>query len=607
MPDFDARTALATAHPDRLARLRAHMEALELDAVIVPRADAHQGEYVADADARLRWLTGFSGSAGFAVITRERAGVFIDGRYRVQVRAETDPDHFTPVHWPETKPAAWLREALPEGGRVGYDPWLHTIREVRQLEEGLEGSGIGLIPVPNPVDSIWHERPDAPVGAARLHDDAIAGETAADKRARLAAELREAGQGAAVFTLPDSISWLLNIRGSDLPHNPVVQAFAILEAGGHVSVFADPAKFGPDLRRHLGNEVTFLPLAGFTPALQALSGPVRLDPGSAPQAVASLLDEIGIARAEGLDLATMPKAVKNAAELAGMRAAHLRDAAAMIRILHWLDGAAPGTLTELEVEQQLAAFRAEAGATDLSFATIAGSGPNGALPHYKASEASNRTLDDGDLLVLDSGGQYPDGTTDITRTIPIGRVNEDARDPYTRVLRGMIAISRARFPRGVTGGQLDSLARQFLWAAGLDYDHGTGHGVGAAMSVHEGPARISRVSDIPLQPGMILSNEPGYYREGAFGIRIENLIVVEAPGAEASPDKRDLLGFETITWVPIDRRLIDLGQMGPEEIAWLDAYHAEVRTRLEGQLSGAEREWLVSATEPLASASVHRA
>ena len=598
MPAQAPQTPL-TGHPERLARLRAQMQALQMDAVLIPRADAHQGEYVADSDARLRWLTGFSGSAGFAAVTADRAGVFIDGRYRVQVRAETDAAHFTPVHWPEVKLADWVREALPEGGRVGFDPWLHTMREVRELEAALDGAGIALVPIPNPVDSVWHDRPDAPAGEARLHDDALAGETAAVKREQLAEGLRAAGQGAAVLTLPDSISWLLNIRGSDLPCNPVVQAFAILESDGRVSVFADPAKFGPDLRRHLGNAVSFLPLAGFTPALQALSGPVRLDPGSAPQAVASLLAEVGIETVDGPDPAVMPKATKTPAELAGMRAAHLRDGLAVVRALHWLDRAAPGSVTERDVASRIEAFRREVGAVDLSFGTISGSGPNGALPHYHATEASNRTLAAGDLLVLDSGGQYADGTTDITRTIPIGPVREDARDPYTRVLRGMIAISRARFPRGVSGREIDALARQFLWAAGLDYDHGTGHGVGAALCVHEGPARISRVSDIPLAPGMILSNEPGYYREGAFGIRIENLIVVEEMGRAASPDGRDLLGFETITWAPIDRRPILAGDLAREEREWLDAYHAGVAERLLPQVEGDLRDWLIEATAPL--------
>ncbi|MRX49343.1 M24 family metallopeptidase [Paracoccus sp. S-4012] len=583
----------------RLAALRAQMRAQTLDAGIVPRADAYQGEYVADSDARLRWLTGFSGSAGFAIVTADRAGVFVDGRYRVQVRAEADPAHFTPVDWPEVKPAAWLREALPEGGRVGFDPWLHTVTEIRALEKGLEGSGIALVPVPNPVDAVWQDRPAPPVGPARLHDDAVAGQTAAGKRAAIAAELEKAGQGAAVLTLPDSISWLLNIRGSDLPRNPVVQAFALIEANGRVAVFADPAKFDAGLRARLGNEVSFLPPSAFAAALQTLTGPVRIDPATVPQAVADELESLGIAIAEAPDPVLLPKARKNPAELRGMRDAHLKDAVAMARLLHWLDGAAPGSLTEIDVVRRLEGFRREAGIRDISFDTIAGSGPHGALPHYRVSEASNRVLGEGELLVLDSGGQYDEGTTDITRTLAIGPVAEAARDPYTRVLRGMIAISRARFPRGLSGRDIDPLARQFLWAAGMDYDHGTGHGVGAALCVHEGPARISRLSEVPLEPGMILSNEPGYYREGAFGIRIENLLAVRDLRREASPDGRDMLGFETLTWVPIETRLILPGQMSGEEVAWLDAYHAEVRERVAPLLEGEVREWLVRVTAPL--------
>ena len=583
----------------RLAMLRAQMEALDLAAVIIPRADAHQGEYVAEADARLRWVTGFSGSAGFAIVTRDRAAVFVDGRYRVQVRAETDPAHFIALDWPATKPAAWLREMLPEGGRVGFDPWLHTVREIRALQGGLEASGIALIPVPNPVDSVWHDRPAPPAGPARLHPDALAGATAAEKRAAIAGGLAQAGQGAAVLTLPDSISWLLNLRGSDLPRNPVVQAFAIIEADGRVAVFADPAKFGPELRAHLGNEVSFLPLSGFTPALQALSGPVRLDPVTAPQAVADLLAEIGTEIVEAPDPTLLPKARKTPAELAGMRAAHLKDAIAVVRILHWLDSLEPGSATEIDVVRRLEAFRREAGIRDISFDTIAGSGPNGALPHYRVTEASNRRLGPGELLVLDSGGQYDEGTTDITRTLAVGPVPEAARDPYTRVLQGMIAISRARFPRGLSGRDLDPLARQFLWAAGLDYDHGTGHGVGAALCVHEGPVRISRLSELPLEPGMILSNEPGYYREGAFGIRIENLVAVRELGREASPDGRDMLGFETLSFAPIDTRLIVPGRLSADEAGWLDAYHAETREKLAPLLAGEVREWLIRATEPL--------
>ncbi|MBM3604001.1 MAG: aminopeptidase P family protein, partial [Alphaproteobacteria bacterium] len=529
------------------------MRAQDLGAVIVPRADAHQGEYVADADARLAWLTGFTGSAGFAILTHDRAGVFVDGRYRVQVRGQIDLRHFTPVPWPETRPSDWLREALPQGGRVGFDPWLHTRREIETMEAALEADSIALVALEtNPVDAIWSDRPAPPVGAARIHDDALAGETAAQKRSRLAAQLKAEGQAAAFLSLPDSISWLLNIRGTDLPKNPVVQSFAVLSDSGHLALFAEAAKFDDTLRAHLGNQVTILPPEALSAALTDLEGPVRLDPASAPEAVFRILDDAGTAVIRAPDPAVLPKARKNAAELAGMRAAHHRDGLAMVRLLSWLDRQDPAELTEIDIVRQLEALRSEAGVLDISFDTIMGSGPNGAIVHYRVTEATNRRLAQGDLLLIDSGGQYVDGTTDITRTITLGPPRQDAVAPFTAVLRGMIALSRARFPKGVAGAHLDALARQFLWTEGLDFDHGTGHGVGAALCVHEGPMRISRASDMALEAGMILSNEPGYYREGSFGIRIENLVAVTEADAEPG---RQMLGFETLTLCPIDRRL----------------------------------------------------
>jgi Xaa-Pro aminopeptidase len=583
-------------HAARLADLRGQMKALGLDAFIIPRADAHQGEYVAEADARLAWLTGFTGSAGFAIVTETRAGVFIDGRYRVQVRGQVDLAQFTPVNWPETRPSDWLREALPEGGRVGFDPWLHTRKEIETMEAALGGT-IAMIAVEaNPVDAVWPDRPAPPVGAARIHPEDLAGESAAAKRARLAAELKAAGQAAALLTLPDSISWLLNIRGSDLPRNPVVQSFAVLSDSGQVSLFADPAKFSPEVRAHLGNEVSVLHAEALPAALTDLEGPVRLDPASAPEAAFRILEAAGTDVARGPDPAVLPKARKNAAELAGMRAAHLRDGAAMVRLLAWLDRQDPAALTEIDVVRQLEGFRREAGIIDISFETIMGSGPHGAIVHYRVSEASNRRLAPGELLLIDSGGQYPDGTTDITRTVALGEAPREAVAPYTAVLRGMIALSRARFPKGVAGAHLDALARQFLWSEGLDYDHGTGHGVGAALCVHEGPVRISRASDMSLEAGMILSNEPGYYREGSFGIRIENLIAVTE--AEAEPG-RHMLGFETLTICPIDRRLIDLRALSRDERIWLDAYHAQVREALSPLLDGEALAWLEGATAPL--------
>ncbi|SIQ31757.1 Xaa-Pro aminopeptidase [Paracoccus thiocyanatus] len=592
------------AHPPRLAALRQALAARDLDGFLVPRADAHQGEYVAARDARLAWLSGFTGSAGFCIVTPDRAGVFIDGRYRVQVKAQVDPAHFTPVPWPETKPADWLRDALPEGGRIGYDPWLHTRREIREMEKGLAGSGIALIALDtNPVDAIWTDQPQPPVGAVRLWPGEIAGETAAEKRARIAHALREAGQQAAVLTLPDSLSWLLNIRGADVPKNPVVQGFAIIEQNGHVAVFTDPAKFGAEVRAALGNEVSVLPLVALTPALTNLAGPVRVDPATAPERVFALIESMNTPIAEGPDPVILPKARKNPAEIAGMRAAHLQDGAAVAELLHWLDASAPHLdakpLTEIDVATKLEELRRARGILDISFDTIAATGPHAAIPHYHVDRASNLRIRPGHVLLVDSGGQYPDGTTDITRTLPMGAVDPAVRRPYTRVLQGMIAVSRVQFPPGIAGCHIDALARAPLWAEGMDYDHGTGHGVGAGLSVHEGPVRISRVSDIPLAPGMILSNEPGYYREGSFGIRIENLLVVEERDA---PDGRAMLGFTTLTFAPIDRRLIEPGLLAPAEIAWLDAYHAQVREKISPLVPDEVRDWLHRATRPLGSA-----
>nr|WP_252733836.1 aminopeptidase P family protein [Paracoccus marinaquae] len=580
-----------------MAALRVRMRAEGLDAFVVPRADAHQGEYVAEADARLAWLTGFTGSAGFAIVTMDRAGVFIDGRYRTQVKSQVDLAHFTPVHWPETAPSDWLREALPAGGTAGFDPWLHTRKEIEAITRGIAGSGIELVPVPaNPVDAIWSDRPAPPVGPTRAHDDALAGETSAEKRTRLAEQLRREGQAAAFLSLPDSISWLLNIRGSDVPKNPVVQSFAILADDGRLTLFADPAKFDDRVIAHLGGDVSIRPPDTLSDALLDLVDPVRIDPASAPEAAFRLLERACSVIAPAADPAILPKARKNRAELEGMRAAHRRDGVAMVRLLAWLDGQDPADLTEIDVVTKLESFRRDEGITDISFDTICGAGPNAALPHYRVTETSNRRLSAGELLLIDSGGQYADGTTDITRTLPLGEVPPEAIAPYTAVLRGMIAISRAQFPKGVAGAHLDALARQFLWSLGLDYDHGTGHGVGAALCVHEGPARISRISDLPLEPGMILSDEPGYYREGAFGIRIENLIVVAE--VEAEPGRR-MLGFETLTLCPIDTRLVDLAALSRDEIAWLDAYHAQVRRELVPHLDGTTRDWLDRATAPL--------
>ncbi|MDE3238304.1 MAG: aminopeptidase P family protein [Paracoccaceae bacterium] len=587
--------------PPRLSALRAQLLAEGLTGFIVPRADVHQGEYVAPHDERLAWLTGFTGSAGFCIVLPDAAGVFIDGRYRVQVKAQVALSHFTPVPWPEVTPGAWLKDKLIGGGVVGFDPWLHTADEIAKIEAALEGTGIALKPVANQVDAIWPDQPPPPCGRVIVHPLDVAGESSADKRARLAAGLRDAGQAAAVITLPDSISWLFNIRGSDVARNPVVHGFAILKADGAVTLFIDPAKLDDEVRAHIGADVALARPDAFAAALKTLTGPVRVDRGMAPLAVWHILDAAGIATSPGQDPCLLPKARKNAAELQGMREAHLRDGAAMVEFLCWLDANAPGDLTEIDVVTALEGYRrATNSLREISFETICGSGPNGAIMHYRVTEETNRRLNPGELLVVDSGGQYPDGTTDITRTVALGAVADEARAAFTRVLQGMIAISRVRWPKGLSGRDLDGFARYHLWLAGQDFDHGTGHGVGAYLSVHEGPQRLSRINEVPFETGMILSNEPGYYREGAFGIRLENLIaVIEAATPPGGDEHRAMLAFENLTWVPIDRRLVDRTILSQAERDWLDAYHAEVRAKIGPRVSDAARAWLDGATAPI--------
>lgn len=589
---FDA-TASPEQGPPRLAALRAEMARDGLDAFLVPRADRHQGEYVAAADERLAWLTGFTGSAGFAAVAQDVAGVFVDGRYRIQV-GEQVAGVFTPVNWPETRLGPWLRNALPDGGRVGFDPWLHTAEEIDAARKA--APALEFVPHANLVDRIWTDRPAPPSSRAKPHPVEVAGETSGAKRDRLAKELRDAGQHAAILTLPDSICWLLNIRGADVARNPIVHAFAILHEDARVSLFSDPAKFddlGPD------PDIDLHRWTAFEAALGQLSGPVRVDRKTAPLAVSDILKEADVKIAWDDDPCILPKARKNPAEIAGMREVHLIDGAAMVEFLSWFDRVAPrGGLTEIAAVKALEGFRRSSNQLqDISFDTISGAGPNGAVIHYRVTETTNRDIREGELYLVDSGGQYLHGTTDITRTVVVGGPTDEQRACFTRVLQGMIAISMARFPRGLAGRDIDALARAALWRAGQDFDHGTGHGVGAYLSVHEGPQRISRVSEVKLEPGMILSNEPGYYRDGAFGIRLENLIIVRE--AEKTGDMRDQLDFETLTFVPLDLRLVDAAMLGPWEIDWLDRYHAEVRNRLADRVSPEARLWLEAATAPL--------
>ncbi|MEM9319232.1 MAG: aminopeptidase P family protein [Pseudomonadota bacterium] len=581
--------------PPRLADLRAAMAASGYDAFLVPRADQYQGEYVAPRDERLAWLTGFTGSAGMAAATADRAAVFADGRYTIQARQQTDVGSFDIVSWPKTKLETWLAEALPVGGQVAYDPWLHTIDEVNRLDRALGKKQIALKPSDNLIDAIWSDQPGPPSAPAEAWPDALAGMTAAEKLALVAGELMKAQHASCVITQPDSICWLLNLRGGDVGHTPLMHALAILFADGRLALFADPAKLaGISLPETVRN----MPPAAFTPVLESLQGPVRLDPKTTPQAIAAALAHTEIVQAD--DPCLLPKATKHAAEVKATQAAHLRDGAAVARFLHWFDAHATSGISEIDCVRALESCRGETGdLRDISFDTIAGSGPNGAIVHYRVTSQTNRVLQPGELFLIDSGAQYQDGTTDITRTLPVGPPGDTERTAFTQVLKGMIAIHRARFPKGVAGRDLDALARSALWAAGRDYDHGTGHGVGVFLGVHEGPQRLSRASTVPLAPGMILSNEPGYYREDAFGIRIENLIyVTEAPPIEDGDD-RPMLAFETLTYAPINRRLIDKTMLSAEETGWLDGYHKSVAEKIGPLLGTDVADWLVQATAPL--------
>ena len=591
---------------DRLAALRAELGARGLDGFVLPHADEHHNEFVPKRALRLAWLTGFTGSAGFAVVLGERAAIFVDGRYTLQARNEVDLAAFTPRHITEEPAAEWIAESLAEGATLGYDPWLHTENEVKRLGHACGKAGASLIAMAdNPIDAIWHDQPPPPLAPVVPHDIAFAGEPSADKRDRLAAALRAGGCDAALITAPDSLAWLLNIRGGDVPCTPLPLAFGILHGDASVDLFIDPRKLAPGLEQHLGPAVRLHPVDALADALAVLGherSKVRLDPATASAWIFERLEAAGGAIDRGGDPCTQPKACKNAVELAGARAAHLRDGAALTRFLAWLARSAPeGHLDELAAARKLAALRA---ATEriqgLSFTTISGAGPNGAIVHYRVSAASNRRLEPGQLYLIDSGGQYLDGTTDVTRTVAIGVPSNEMRDRFTRVLKGHIAVATCRFPEGTTGSQIDTLARTALWQSGLDYDHGTGHGVGSYLGVHEGPQRISKLpNQVALEPGMIVSNEPGYYKAGEYGIRIENLVAVVALDDLAGAE-RPMLCFETLTRAPIDVTLVELSLLSEVEIAWLDGYHAEVRAALMPLLDNETARWLDSATRPLA-------
>jgi Xaa-Pro aminopeptidase len=537
----------------------------------------------------------------------DRAAIFVDGRYQVQVREEVDEAAYSIEHLVEHPPTAWIEENLRPGAKLGFSPWLHTLDGAERLAQACEAAGGSLIAVhDNPLDACWNERPPPPRGAVSLHDLRYAGEDASAKLARVRDEMSKHRADALIVSEPQSVSWLFNIRGSDVPHTPVVLAFAIVPLTGRPAIYIDDRKLGGKVRDRLAEIAEQRAPGDFEADLAALGKAQRrvwLDPAVCPDAIARLIVANGGEILRGADLIAPMKAVKNAAEIAGARAAQMRDGAAVTRFLAWFDREAPlGKLTEIDAVEALESFRRDSGLLkDVSFATIAGAGPDGAIVHYRVTRQTNRRIAPGELLLIDSGGQYEDGTTDITRTLAVGTPSADMRRNFTLVLKGHIAIARAIFPDGTTGAQLDPLARQFLWRDGLDYDHGTGHGVGSYLSVHEGPARISKLGAVPLKRGMILSDEPGYYRLGAYGIRIENLLlVIEAkPVAEA---EKPLNAFETLTLAPIDRRLIEPALLTDDEAAWLDTYHARVRDTLAPIIDAQTRDWLIGACAPLAKA-----
>jgi len=584
---------------ERLARVRQATAAQGLDGFVVPRADEHLGEYVPPAAERLAWLTGFTGSAGLAVVLTDRAAVFTDGRYTLQLATQVDAALYEACHITEQPPPAWLKEYAAPGARIGYDPWLISQDGLKRLSD----AGLEMVRAdPNPVDLAWTGRPAAPSAPAVPHPLAYAGRSSAEKRADVAAALQADNQDVAVITDPASLAWLLNLRGGDVDYTPFALGFVLLRANGTATLFMEPEKLPPETLDWLGSDVTAMGRAMLPGALAQLSGQrVRVDAAGSPVWFAQMLERAGATVLDGADPCQLPKACKNPTEQAGARAAHARDAAAVCRFLHWLDGADRPALTEMASAQRLLAFRqAAAEFRGESFPAISGAGEHGAVIHYRVTPETDRPLRDNEAYLVDSGAQYPDGTTDITRTVWTGpdAPLDELRDRFTRVLKGHISLATALFPQGVAGPHLDAFARRALWQAGLDYDHGTGHGVGSYLSVHEGPASLSRAGRmVPLAPGMILSNEPGYYLPGAYGIRLENLLMVRTADRPAA--KKPFLEFESLTLAPFDRRLIDLALLTAEERRWIDDYHARVLSEVGPALDASARDWLAAACAAL--------
>jgi Xaa-Pro aminopeptidase len=590
-------------HP--LLALRAELHCQKLTGFVVPHTDEYQNEYLPPCAERLAWLTGFTGSAGTAIVLRDKAAIFVDGRYTLQVADQVDEKNFSLHNSGEISPDQWLTHHAIPTDRIGYDPWLHTPQELARFQKASEQAGAQLIPCSaNPIDHVWHDRPSKPFGLIQPHPLEFSGQSSQDKRETLIGKFSESRIDTAIITAPDSIAWLLNIRGSDVPHTPLPLCQAILYATGRVALFVDPQKLTSDLQAYLGRDVSLAPPEEFEPALQQIGkqgSRVLCDPAKTNSWIFTVLMQSGANLVYGDDPCMLPKACKNPIEIAGAYAAHQRDGVAMCHFLSWLAHESPkGHVTELEAAEYLETCRRkQAMWEDSSFPTISGAGPNGAIVHYRSTPETNRRLESGTLYLVDSGGQYLDGTTDITRTLAIGRPSDDHRDRYTRVLQGHIALATARFPEGTTGSQLDALARIPLWAMGLDYDHGTGHGVGSFLGVHEGPQRIAKSANaVALKPGMIISNEPGYYKTGAYGIRLENLVTVVKEEVNES-STRAFLAFDTLTVVPFERSLIVQDLLSLKEQQWVDAYHARVWECLQAKVDSDTRDWLERATHPL--------
>ena len=591
---------------ENVPKLRAALDELGLDGFLIPHEDEYDNEYLPDCNERLLWVTGFSGSAGAALVMKDRAAVFVDGRYTLQVKDQVDGSIFDYCDLVGQGLYGWIEDHGRKGEKIGYDARLHSPAALNLLRTAAQRAGVTLVSVDtNPVDTAWTDRPAAPKTPVVPHPIEFAGEDHASKRSRIGIAIRKGGADAAVITAPPSIAWLFNVRGSDVSRSPLPLSAAIIEANGTATFYVDPDKISDETRAYLGNEIALRPESEFGDGLAACQGKtVRVDPTTASAWVLETLETGGASVQQLEDPVMRPKAQKNAAEVEGSRQAHIRDGGAIVKFLHWLDTEAQsGEIDEIQAAQKLESLRKTLPELrDLSFDTISGAQGNGAFAHYRVSEETNLKLAKGSLYLVDSGGQYPDGTTDITRTVPIGEPTAEMRTQFTRVLKGHIALSMVRFPKGTTGTQLDILARFSLWQAGFDYDHGTGHGVGSFLGVHEGPQRIAKAPNaVPLEPGMIVSNEPGYYKADGYGIRIENLQVVTDP-ADIPGGERPMLGFETLTVAPIHKGLIDTGLLTAEELAWLDGYHALVRERVLPLVEGDVADWLVRATEPLAGA-----